>query len=108
MMAMTGWRHARPRRHGSTERTTSRGQILPLVAISMVALLALLALIIDGGNAWVQQRVTQNGSDSSAVAGASVLAQKLGGSSAASTDSQWDSLVASRIASFGSAHSILT
>jgi hypothetical protein len=45
----------------------------------MVALLAMVGLIIDGGNAFAQQRVTQNGADASSEAGAVVLMQKLVG-----------------------------
>jgi hypothetical protein len=44
-----------------------------------VALLLVVAVIIDGGNAYSQQRVTQNGSDSAAEAGAIVLMQRLAG-----------------------------
>jgi hypothetical protein len=60
-------------------RLGERGQVLVLAALSMVALLAMVALIIDGGNAFAQQRITQNGADASAEAGAVVLMQKLVG-----------------------------
>src|SRR5262249_25996188 len=52
-----------------------RGQIIVIVALAMVAMLAAVALIIDGGNAYAQQRKTQNGIDASAEAGATQLAR---------------------------------
>lgn len=62
----------------STHRTSSRdrsrsGQVLVIVALGMVAFIAMVGLVIDGGNAWGQQRETQNGADSAAKAGASVI-----------------------------------
>jgi Putative Flp pilus-assembly TadE/G-like len=44
-----------------------------LVAAAMVALLAMVGLVIDGGFAWGRQRETQNGADSVAKAGAIVV-----------------------------------
>jgi hypothetical protein len=65
-------------RHTATRRR-SGGQALVLLAGGMVALLAMVALVVDGGNAWSQQRIVQNGSDASAEGGAIVLARKLAG-----------------------------
>jgi len=62
---------------GSSNRPRQAGQILVLAGVLFVALLAMTALIIDGGNAWVQQRATQNTTDSAANAGAGVLARNL-------------------------------
>ena len=62
-----------------------RGQVLVLVALALTALLALTGLVIDGGNAWAQERQTQNGSDSAAEAGSVILAQWFAGASAPST-----------------------
>jgi hypothetical protein len=42
----------------------------------MLALIAMIGLIIDGGNVWAQQRIVQNGSDASAQAGAIVMARR--------------------------------
>jgi hypothetical protein len=55
------------------------GQALVLIAGGMVALIAFVALIVDGGNLWSQQRIVQNGSDAASEGGAIVLAQKLAG-----------------------------
>jgi hypothetical protein len=48
-----------------------------MAAALFIAMLAMTALIVDGGNAWVQQRATQNATDSAANAGAGVLARNL-------------------------------
>lgn len=64
----------------SDRHQQERGQALVIMAVGMVALLALAGLVVDGGNAWSQQRFTQNGSDAAAEAGATVLAQKWAGS----------------------------
>jgi Flp pilus assembly protein TadG len=53
------------------------GQVLVLFVLGLVAMLAMLGLIIDGGYAFAQQRGAQNGTDSAATAGALVLAQNL-------------------------------
>lgn len=46
-----------------------RGQSLVLVALASVALVAAVALSVDGGNAYNQRRVAQNAADAGAVAG---------------------------------------
>lgn len=73
-----------PRIHRRPDPT--RGQILVIGVLGLVAMLAGAALILEGGNAYAQQRVVQNGADSAANAGAVVLAQRLGG--ATRTDAQ--------------------
>ncbi len=62
-------------------RQQQRGQIIVLVALGLVSIVAMVALILEGGNAYAQQRVTQNAVDSAANAGAVVLAERLGGAS---------------------------
>jgi Flp pilus assembly protein TadG len=62
----------------SRERSSRQhegGQTLVVVALAMVALLGMSALVVDGGNAFAQQRGSQNGSDAASEAGATVLAQ---------------------------------
>ena len=61
------------------------------MAIAIVAVIAGVGLIIDGGNAWAQQRISQNGNDASAEAGAVVLANYL--SNAVAPGSGWDGAV---------------
>ena len=69
---------SRPRRE--------RGQVIVIAALAMVGMIAFAALILEGGNAYAQQRVVQNGADASANAGAVVLAQRLAGTSKTDTD----------------------
>lgn len=62
--------------HWISRRGMSQGQVLVLLAVAMVAALAMVALIIDGGNAWAQQRRSQNAADAAAEAGAVKLAER--------------------------------
>jgi hypothetical protein len=61
-------------------RRHQHGQALVIMALAMITIVAGVGLIIDGGNAWAQQRMTQAGNDAAAEAGAVVLAQNLAGS----------------------------
>jgi hypothetical protein len=61
------------------DRRRPRGQIIVIAALSLVALIGMVGLVIDGGAAFAQQRVAQNGSDGTATAGAVVIAQSLSG-----------------------------
>ena len=54
----------------------------------MVAIIGGVSLVIEAGNAYAHQRVAQNGVDSIANAGATVLAERLGG--AVRTDADVD------------------
>lgn len=59
----------------SSRRT--HGQALVLMVMALIAMLAMTGLIIDGGNAFAQQRASQNASDAASEAGAVVLAQNI-------------------------------
>jgi len=52
---------------------TERGQALVIVALILTALLAILALSIDGGLTYFQRRIAQNAADAAALAGARML-----------------------------------
>lgn len=67
-------RHRQPR-----TRSREGGQVIVIVALGMVAMIAGAALVLEGGNAYAQQRVAQNGSDAGANAGAVALARRLSG-----------------------------
>jgi len=54
-----------------------RGQVIVIVAVGMLAFIAMVALVVDGGHAWGEQRDSQNGTDAAAEAGAVVLAKNL-------------------------------
>jgi hypothetical protein len=53
------------------------GQILVIVAVGLMAMIAMVGLVIDGGHAWGQQRDTQNGNDAASEAGALKLSENL-------------------------------
>jgi Flp pilus assembly protein TadG len=61
------------------DRRDGRGQILVIAALAMVVIIGGVSLVIEGGNAYAQQRVVQNASDAVANGGATVLAERLGG-----------------------------
>ncbi|MFH2039527.1 MAG: pilus assembly protein TadG-related protein [Chloroflexota bacterium] len=52
-----------------------KGQALVLIALGIVALVAITALAIDGGNAFSERRQAQNAADTAALAGALELIQ---------------------------------
>lgn len=78
----------------ATQRA-ARGQALVVMTLALVALLGGLGLIIDGGNAWAQQRITQTGSDAASQAGAVVLARRMTGASSPALG--WDAEVNSAV-----------
>jgi len=56
-------------------RRRGEGQILVIFALGLIAMLGGVALVIEGGNVYQQQRSVQNASDAAAEAGVVVLAQ---------------------------------
>jgi len=72
------------------------GQALVVMVGVMFVSIAILAVIIDGGNVLTQQRVTQTGSDSTAEAGAVVLATRLAGATTPALG--WDDEVSRKLA----------
>jgi Flp pilus assembly protein TadG len=57
----------------SRMRHRQRGQMLVLLAISLVAIIAMVGLVLDGGAAYSQRRGQQNAADLAALAGAGAL-----------------------------------
>ena len=55
-------------RFRGASRQGRSGQILVIFAGGAIAILAGIAIVVDGGNALAQQRATQNGADASAEA----------------------------------------
>lgn len=60
-------------------RQTQRGQMIVIAVMSMVTMIGGVALVLEAGNAYAHQREVQGGADSVANAGATVIAQRLGG-----------------------------
>ncbi len=54
--------------------TDKRGQTLVIIALAMVAVVAMAAVALDGGHAFMQRRRMQNAADAGALAGARELA----------------------------------
>ena len=65
---------------------SGRGQMLVLFAISLSVIVMGVGLVIDGGNALVQRRGSQNASDFAALAGARVIAEFIDGDLGNGTD----------------------
>jgi hypothetical protein len=80
------------------------GQALVVMVGVMLLSIALLAVIVDGGNVATQQRITQTGSDSTAEAGAIVLARRLAGASVPAGG--WDAEVAAKLAASAAANNM--
>jgi Flp pilus assembly protein TadG len=70
----------------ATTHRRASGQVIVIAALAMVTMVGGVALILEGGNAYAHQRETQNASDSVANAGATVLAERLGGATRTDAD----------------------
>ena len=90
--------------HMNKGRETQGGQIIVMMAGAMVAVILVVALIVDGGNAWAQRRIVQNGSDAMAQAGAIVLAQRFAGVPA--PGGGWDAEVNAKIQASAAANNV--
>jgi Flp pilus assembly protein TadG len=66
---VTGLPGAIRRRHAA-ERDGERGQVLIIFTIAIVAIIAVAGLLVDGGMAWTNRRMAQNGADVAALAAA--------------------------------------
>jgi hypothetical protein len=85
-------------------RSGEAGQALVVMVGVMLLSLAILAVIVDGGNVMVHQRLSQTGVDSIAEAGAVVLAQRLAGVTTPS--SGWDSEVNTKVLASAAANKV--
>jgi hypothetical protein len=88
----------------SNPRSGQAGQALVVMLGVMLVSIAMLALIVDGGNIVVQQRSAQTGADSTAEAGAIVLAQRLAG--VAAPGGGWDAMVLAKLSESAAANKI--
>src|SRR3954470_12116724 len=80
------------------------GQAIVIFAGGLIAILAVLALVIDTGNVWANQRMVQNGSDAAAEAGAVVMGQGLAG--VATPALGWDATVNAQVQSLLNANGL--
>jgi hypothetical protein len=72
-------------------RRSLRGQSVVILAGGLLAMVAMVGLVIDGGHAFAQQRATQNGMDAASEAGAVELAKRMLG--LPGTDAEWNQRV---------------
>jgi Flp pilus assembly protein TadG len=72
-------------RHGRSGRK-GEGQILVVFALGLIVLVSGVALVLEGGNAYQNQRSVQNAADAAANAGATVIAQNLSDGSKTDAD----------------------
>ena len=89
------------RRRGTRDES---GQAIVVMIGAILVSVALVATIVDGGNVLAMQRVTQNGVDATAEAGAVILAERLAGATPPSGG--WDLNIAARLAQTAAANNI--
>jgi hypothetical protein len=80
-----------------------RGQILALFALTLTVLILGVGLVVDGGNALVQRRASQNAADFAALAGARIIAEKVGGDLTTGTDANVQLAITNAISTNGGA-----
>ncbi|MGE5137883.1 MAG: pilus assembly protein TadG-related protein, partial [Rudaea sp.] len=74
-----------------TSLWNEHGQSVVLIALVMVVLIGFMGLIIDGGQAYLTRRDSQDAADAGAYAGARVFAARTD-SSAATTQAIWTAI----------------
>ena len=72
-------------------RESAQGQVIVMMVVGFIAIIGAVALVIDGGNAVAHQRMTQNGADAAAEAGAVIMAERFAG--ATEPTAGWDATV---------------
>ena len=88
----------------STMRVSARrprGQMIVLFALVLSVIVVSVGLVIDGGNALVQRRGSQNASDFAALAGARVIAEFIDGDTTNGTDANVRTAVTNAILTNG-------
>jgi len=82
-------------------RRQPRGQIVVLFGVVMVLIAFVVGLVIDGGTGLAHRRASQNASDFAALAGARVVAERIGGDTVNGTDANVQAAIANAIAANG-------
>ena len=90
------------RRRAQSEHES--GQAIVVMVGAILLSVALVATIVDGGNVFAQQRVTQNGVDAAAEAGAVLLAERLAG--ATTPSGGWDVNISARVLQVATANNV--
>lgn len=68
-------------------KTKEKGQTMVIFALGIIAFIAILALVLDGGMTYASRRKAQNAADAGALAGATVLCK--GDGETAAIDAAW-------------------
>jgi hypothetical protein len=85
-------------------RRGEAGQALVLMVGVILASVAMVGLVVDGGNVLSQQRIVQAGSDATAEAGAVLLAQRLSG--VPTPTGGWDAVIAAKVSQTAAANNM--
>jgi hypothetical protein len=88
----------------ANRRDAASGQAIIVMIGAILLAVALVATIVDGGNVLAQQRVTQNGADAAAEAGAVLLAERLAG--VTEPAGGWDNNISARITQTAAANNM--
>ena len=80
------------------------GQAIVVMIGAILLAVAMVAVIVDGGNVFAQQRVAQNGADATAEAGAVLLAERLAGTTEPSGG--WDTNILARLTETATANNV--
>lgn len=88
--------HADPRRR-------ERGQMLVLFAAGLALLCVGVGLVVDGGYALAQRRESQNAADFAALAGARIVAERIGGNAVDGTDANVQAAITTTLSVNGGA-----
>ena len=78
-----------------------RGQMIVLFALVLTALVLVIGLIVDGGNALAQRRASQNAADFAALAGARIVAFKVSGDAINGTDANVQAAITNAVVANG-------
>jgi Putative Flp pilus-assembly TadE/G-like len=87
-------------------RRRELGQSIAILAGGGAAFLIMVGLVIDGGNAFVQQRRAQNAADAASEAGAVELARRMVG--LPGSDAEWDARVLAAVNAVSAANDLTT
>jgi hypothetical protein len=87
----------------SSGRHPERGQMIALFALVLTVIVLAVGLVIDGGNALVQRRGSQNAADFAALAGARIVAEWVGGDLTNGTDANVQGAITNAVAENGGA-----
>ncbi len=87
----------------ATDRSPKRprGQMLVMFALVLSVIILGIGLVLDGGNALVQRRGSQNASDFGALAGARVIAEFIDGDTANGADVNVRAAIANAVTANG-------